>query len=185
MPAEGERVPSIVPDGVLWTFGAHWRFGRRFWLEYWSRTMYVYELDPKGGADRWCERFTPVGFTYDNLRKVDSVASKWITAAVVKRGRAKVLACSTDVDLFKDRPALRDFMTELESEEGKARETSVLMVAISDSGVRVGLKDDDAGGWLWREEVTFQKALNAIEKALQSGNVVWSVPGGRGGRKAK
>jgi hypothetical protein len=111
------------------------------------------------------------------------MASKWIQAAVKQAVGGESRLTGNEPFLFKDRPALADFMTETEHEDGSQREPSVLMVCISTDGIRVGLKDDDAGGWLWRVEDTLVKALNAIEKALQSGNVKWSKPGGQRGKR--
>jgi hypothetical protein len=112
-----------------------------------------------------------------------AMVSKWIAAAVTSQNKVTSVRKVDEPVLFKDRPALKDFMVELEGEKGKPREPSVLMIAVSADGMRVGLKDEGAGGWLWREATDLAGCLDAIEKALQGGNVVWAVPGGRGGRK--
>jgi hypothetical protein len=70
-------------------------------------------------------------------------------------------------------------MTSLEAGDGGVREASVLMVCPADEGWKVGLKDDDAGGWLWRVGDTVGKALDAIETALEAGTAKF------GGRKVK
>lgn len=111
------------------------------------------------------------------------MASQWISKAVSQQKQTQQSLKSDDKTIFHERPAIAEFMTLIVDDEGVAREPSVLMVCATANGIRLGLKDDTAGGWLWREADTFIKALNAIEAALQSGDVRWAIPGGRNGKK--
>lgn len=115
----------------------------------------------------------------------DKMASKWISAALGKAKKRTRVNDEGDAFLFEKRPALRDFMTELAVEGGEVRELSVLMIAVAEDGLRVGLKDEAAGGWLWRSAGTVSAALDAIEKALQSGEARFTSAGQRSGKKAK
>lgn len=108
------------------------------------------------------------------------VATKYIKAAVAAaKGKGLALEADDKV-LFDKRPALTEFMSSLEGAGGEVREPSVLMVCLHADGVRVGLKDDDAGGWLWRVGDSFSQALDAIEKALVDGTAKFG-----GARKGK
>jgi hypothetical protein len=131
----------------------------------------------------WSVQFLLPDNEYIQLSGDNSVASQWITTAIAKATQCDKILDNGDPVLFKDRPALWDFMSELVGPTGQGRDPSVLMIALSAVGVRAGLKDDDAGGWLWREAQTLATALNAIEKALQAGNVQWSIPSGKGKNK--
>lgn len=120
-----------------------------------------------------------------SLREGIAVASKWITAATVKVKKRTRVGPGTDPVLFAKRPALCDFMSETEGSEGVVRDVSPLMVVTADYGVRVGLKDDPSGGWLWRSADTFTEALDAIERALESGEAKFGIAGSRKGSKGK
>ncbi len=97
------------------------------------------------------------------------MASKWIAAAVAAAVPSKRAKVRIDPVITDKRPALTDFLTEVDDGNGGTRELSVLMVTVTEGGLRVGLKDEAAGGWCWREGDTLSDCLNAIEKALQSG----------------
>ena len=111
------------------------------------------------------------------------MASQWIARAVTQQAPGKQSLPADDAVLYKDRPAITEFMTLIVDDEGNAREPSVIMIVPTAGGCRVGIKDDDAEGWLWREAETFVKGLNAIEKALQSGDVKWTQSKEKRGKK--
>src|ERR1700722_1981019 len=173
----GKMPPEVVEYGPLR------RWGRWWVVTFYRRTVRVYESNWKGTMLRGpLVEAAAESFTEAYVGGV-GMASKWIAAAVTAASKVTTVRAVDEPVLFAKRPALRDFMCELEAEKGKPREPSVLMVCVSADGMRVGLKDDQAGGWLWREASTLEGCLDAIEKALQSGNVQWAVPGGRNGRK--
>lgn len=103
------------------------------------------------------------------LKEKPYMASKYLAAAVAKKEVREAITDYLDPMIFKDRPAIQEFMTLVRKDDGTVRETAVLMVCMSTDGIRVGLKDDDAGGWCWRTAETLAKALTAIEKAIQAG----------------
>lgn len=134
----------------------------------------------KGWDALWIAEYMFKGDEYRDVQQEETMSSKWIAGAVAATTQVARVAGLPDGVLFHERPALWDFMTELTHEDGKGREPSVLMIACSAVGVRVGLKDETAGGWLWREGESLQDALDAIESTLQKGSVQWAVPGGKG-----
>jgi hypothetical protein len=184
----GWLVPSDGPldlSGLgLWTHvGCFWRDHRCYRIECTTESTLVSCERRKGLGDYWTVNFDSSFFSGFLSGGYENMASKWISAAVkVAEKRTELCSGNEDV-LFKSRPALRDFMTCLEGQKDVPREPSVLMIACSEMGLRVGLKDDTAGGWLWREGITLAEALDAVEKALQSGSPVFSVQGGRRGRR--
>lgn len=111
------------------------------------------------------------------------MASQWISRAISKQQPVQQMLKGEDNTLYKDRPALCEYMTLVVDDEGNARDPSVLMVCATATGFKVGLKDAQTGGWLWREGDTFLKCLNSIEAILQTGDVHWAVPGGKGNKK--
>ncbi len=131
----------------------------------------------------WTDVSVHAAYTRQELEGGYAVASKWISAAVGRQSGKPDGPPRLDQGLYGGRPALTDFMTDEDAGEGRVRELSVLMVCASPGGVRVGLKDSTAGGWLWREAASLQEGLDAIEKALQAGNVLWAVPGGQSRKK--
>lgn len=94
------------------------------------------------------------------------MASKYLKAALATRASSSGAMQVDDPVLFKDRPALQEFMTLTVDDAGAPREPSCLMIAVRVDGIAVGLKSEEAGGWCWRTGDTLQKALNALEKAL-------------------
>lgn len=159
------------------------RRGQTFWVDELDYGVAVTKCGNGRGEFEWVVRFRFEHIDYSHPCGVESQVSQFIARAIAKKEPAAVSMPATDNVLFKDRPALAEFMTLVIDDEGNGREPSVLMVAITPTAVRVGLKDDQAGGWLWREADTFQKALTAIDNALQAGNVTWAVPGGRNGKR--
>lgn len=139
----------------------------------------------KGWQAEWRAHFTLSREEHDAVLGEETMPSKWIAAAVSAAEQQVKVGSPTDPVMYKDRPALYDYMTELLDGDGKGREPSVLMVTVSAVGMRVGLKDAASGGWLWREAATLVKCLDAIETVLQAGNVQWSVPGGKFGKTKK
>lgn len=111
------------------------------------------------------------------------VAAKYLGLAKKAEPSALNHDVSKEPWLFKDRPALAEYMTVVVLSEGRLREPSVIMIGVSDEGIRAGIKDEDAGGWCWRAGKTLAGALDALEKALASGEAVFRpVGGGKPGR---
>jgi hypothetical protein len=91
--------------------------------------------------------------------------------AVREKAKSGRRANVTAADILGDkRPAITAFMCDTDAGDGQERELSALMVIPSPDGFRVGLKDEDAGGWLWRAGGTITEALDAIEAALADGS---------------
>lgn len=111
-----------------------------------------------------------------------AVVNKYIQAVKAKAKKGSKGSVTGDPFLCQGRPALTAFLTETGADEKDVRELSALMVAHEADGVRVGLKDDDCGGWLWRGGKDLAAALDAIEKALTDGTALF---GGAKDRKAR
>lgn len=171
------QVAQYLDLGTMWMMAKHWSVE-------WSRgRVLVTEIDRRGvplAGPTYLDVIESYTEAYVGGR---GMASKWIARAIKGATKQTRLTTLSDPYLFAKRPALADFMCEAEGAEGEMRELSVLMICASTDGCRVGLKDNDAGGWLWREATTVAEALDAIEKALQGGDVRWAVPGGKKGRK--
>jgi hypothetical protein len=166
--------------------------GGVFWL--YDEVMYrpdrVHQLYRERGGQRWAidcwsistrswlwtVLFIPHDVLTYRYQRGKFMASKWLTAATVVAECKTAVAAASDPALFKARPAMFEFMSELEASPGVPRELSILMVALTDQGVRCGLKEEAVGGWLWRTGVTLSAALDAIEASLQSGKPDWSIP---------
>lgn len=111
------------------------------------------------------------------------LANKWITEARKRLLGSRRPEVKVDPVISDGRPALTAFLTEVEAGEGLTRERSVLMLAWDEAGMRVGLKDEAMGGWLWRQCQTLQEGLQALEEALAGGTARWGGSGGHGGRR--
>jgi hypothetical protein len=79
---------------------------------------------------------------------------------------------AADKELLKVCPTLHAFMCDVE-EDGKARSPSSLVVFTEDGQWKGCLTEKDANLKLWRSGESFQKLLQAFEKALASGNADW------------
>jgi len=174
-------IPLRFERDVNWTLGDRWMYGRRWIVEITRLAATVYQAE--GGRFEVADRFGLSGLTLDVLHNPEAYVAKWIAAAVVKASKKTRLLAGIDPFIAKGRPAIEEFMLELESSPGEPREPSILMITVSENGLRVGLKDEGAGGWLWREADSLAEALDAIEKALQSGKVRWSTPQKGRGKK--
>jgi hypothetical protein len=113
------------------------------------------------------------------IQRSNFVANKYIAAAKAKQPGA-TKAIPVDAEIGADRPALTEYLTSTEgATKGATRDRSVLMLCWEEGGVRVGLKDDDAGGWCWRQGATLQEALDSLEAALAGPELVFRPAGGR------
>lgn len=179
------RYPVGLLPGTLWSYRIYFRHGRRFSITLRWDGIEVCEEGKRGEAALWSYFYPKTLFTYEELSGERNMASRYISKAVAQAKPGEQRLPTTDPTLFKDRPALAEYMGLLVDDEGVGREPSVLMIVVRPDAIRVGLKDDDSGGWVWREAETFCKALNSLESVLASGAVVWSIPGGKGGKNKK
>ncbi len=168
---------------VRWSCGITCTHFGRFEIVCYMNGMEVIKLGPFRQPDEWWEWFPRRRFEWRLLAGERPMALKWIKAALAKRKTAKATALPADDLICKGRPALTEFMTETEGPSGGYREPSAIMFSFSERGVRVGLKDDDMGGWCWREGSTFQEGLDAVEKALQAGEGAFRAPRAQGKKK--
>jgi hypothetical protein len=174
---------GLSAEGLWQWYGSYWR-DHRLYTIFGSllRTEVTCE-NRRTGIPFWAVHLDQSILREKCPNGSEDMASRYIAAAIkVAEKRTDVCTTSDDV-LFKGRPALREFMTSLEGAKDVPRDLSVLMIACSEMGLRVGLKDDQAGGWVWRESTDLAGALDAVEKALVSGNAVFTAPGGRRGRR--
>ncbi len=155
-----------IRPGVQWGAWVVRRRWGKFRVTLSDRCVRVDKLTRWGQPDEWSVTFTPVRLTYDDYNWSESGMSKWIKKAVGAKSKAKPGSLPAEAQLCEGRPALTEFLTETEGPSGGVREPSVLMVCLTDEGVRLGLKDEDCGGWCWRVGKTLQLALDAVEKAL-------------------
>jgi hypothetical protein len=129
--------------------------------------------------------FDTQGSPWIGVRSKASMVSKYIQAVRAAAGKVQKGERSLDPVIGDKRPALTAFMTDSDAGGGKVRELSALMMAVGDDGLRVGLKDDDMGGWCWRSGATLADALDALETALASGEARFGGAKGRGGKKGR
>ena len=111
--------------------------------------------------------------------------ARYISAARAQLAALANKVSDLDPAISHERPALTEFMTCCETEEGGVRELSVLMVVAGTDGLRVGLRDDDMGGWLWRTGSTLSDCLDALEVTLQDGSGRWGRQGDRIPKKGR
>lgn len=165
----------------VYLLGQRWHGGRLYVVEWNSRGLAVSEFPDEGQRASMVRFWARQGPWFQPHARVMSVVNKYIAA--LRAGKAKKVMAGGVVDpaVGDKRPALTALMTEVDDGTKVPRERSVLMVAVADDGMRVGVKDDDLGGWLWRTGKTVQEALDAIERALQDGTAVF---GGSVGRRA-
>jgi hypothetical protein len=180
---DDERVG--VRRGCLWRLGVFFRRGGRYEVWYRDGRVWVAALGSGSSPVQW-EWSLQVGrVTRDFLESKETIMSKYIARAVKAKGGPSTIGPGSDDAFFTNRPAIYEYMTDCLGPTGKGRETSCMMIASSESGVRAGLKDDDAGGWVWREGMTVDEAVDSVEKVLASGTAVFRAPGGRGKRPGK
>jgi hypothetical protein len=168
--------------------GIFYLAGRRFVVEQVlpRGDVQVSEFGGRPAARLWTECFNPPdGLQFAAIMGERKMALKWIKRALDKKPSKKASAMVMDPALGKDRPALTEFMTETTGPDDKPRDVSALMVVCTEAGVRAGLKDEDAGGWCWREGTTLAEALDSIEKALQVGEGAFRGPRTNVGRKRR
>lgn len=175
-----DRVEIRIRPGVLWGGWTVVRSWGRFRVTMSDRTVRVDKLGAWNKPNEWTETFSGVRLTRLDLHWSEVTMSKWIKAALGRKQKGKAEALPADPALCDGRPALTEFLTETAGANGGVREPSVIMACVVPEGVRVGLKDDDAGGWCWRVGKTFQEALDAIERALTA-----DEPAFRAGRQVR
>jgi len=135
---------------------------------------------------RWWEVFFRDPMAREKVRYLgEDDLNKYIKAAENAASGNGTRFQVEDEWLFSKRPALREYMTSLEAAGGGVREASVLMVCVGDDGFRVGIKDEDQGGWLWRVGEKYSEALNALEQALASGKARFGGARKKGPAKAR
>jgi hypothetical protein len=170
---------------VRWHCGYHYSFFGRFEIVCTDAEVQVTKVRPWPQPSEWVECFPLRRFPWRLLNGEREMASKWIKAAIAKRKNTKAESLPSDPAVCDGRPALTDFMCDLEGPNGGTREPSAVMFSFGADGVRAGLKDDDAGGWCWRQGKTLAEALDAIEKALQSGEGAFRQARSQGKGKKK
>jgi hypothetical protein len=174
----GQGPSPDVGNGIWRDIGIFWFDHRMYGLDacethicvsYWSRrTMTLI----------WSAYVPIVSFGRKPNYGEYTMAVKYITSAIKKAEKRKCVSSTNDPVIYGGRPAIWEFMHSLVGAEDSSRKPSSLMVCACEAGVRVGLCDDDADGWVWREAPSLAEALDAIEKALASGKVQWSQRGG-------
>jgi len=182
---EAIRYPVGLVKGTLWSFNLHYRHGKRYSITLKWDGVTVSEEGKRGEDPLWSVTFPQTLFTYEELSGDPSMASRYISKAVAQAKPGAQSLPTTDMTLFKDRPALAEYMGLMVDDEGVGREPSPLMIVVRPDGIRAGIKDCESGGWLWREAETLTKVLNALETVLASGQVVFSIPGGKAGKNGK
>lgn len=95
-----------------------------------------------------------------------------ISAALGSAPSAATGVKASDPAMEKRMPTLHAFMTETK-EDGKDRSPSSLVVFTEDGQWKACLTEKDANLKLWRSADTFEKVLQALEKALSSGQADW------------
>lgn len=159
--------------------------GSEVWRAEWDRVaVQVTCWDRSVGGITFVTSFVRA---WENERRVDTfegMLMKYIQLAKAAAKAEKVEDKWADDFLTVDRPALKEFMGSSVDGDGHPREPSVLMVVRESGQYRVGLKDEQLGGWLWRVGDDLDFALDAIESALADGSARFSS-GGNGRSKRR
>lgn len=170
---------------VRWPCGTFFSFYGKFEIVCYQDGVEVSKLRPYPLPAEWIV-FTPCRkHPWRLLNGERAMASKFIKNAMTKKKAMRPGMLIPDMALCADRPAITDFMCDLEAANGGVREPSAIMISFNNDGVRAGLKDDDAGGWVWKQGKTLSEALDAIEKALQSDNPGFRQAQGYNKKKGK
>jgi hypothetical protein len=127
---------------------------------------------------QWLQVFQPTASDRLSISRGAHMGSRFLAAAKAKAATGSERLACADPYLFKDRPAIEEFLTLLADDGGEVREASVLMVCPRADGFAVGIKDDSAGGWAWKTAATVGKALDMLDKALQAGDLRFSTSAG-------
>jgi hypothetical protein len=159
------------------------RSGGQLWEVYSNKRGYAVSHKPDGDGRKYVLYFYPKPEDgLDCWLSRGAIVNKYIQAVKARSKKGRKGEVSGDPYLCEGRPALTAFLCETGESEKDVRDLSALMIVHGDDGVRVGLRDDDCGGWLWRSGKTLADGLNAIEKALQDGTATF---GGSKERRAK
>jgi len=101
------------------------------------------------------------------------LTSKWIAQALGSASAAAAGGAAHDAVLSDSYPAVHEFMTSVEGPEGKARQTSTLMVFVEPPLWKICLNERDAGLSLWASGETLDQALQNLEERLTAPVVEW------------
>jgi len=99
------------------------------------------------------------------------VFSKALGSGGKKKGSVRSRA--EDPWIKADMPILHEFLTAVVDDDGKARQTSSLVVFVEDGMFKVCLSERDHGLCLWGASSTLQGAMEAIEVSLSAEHVDW------------
>lgn len=99
--------------------------------------------------------------------------AKWVRKAVADETQSREKA-SVQADQWAiDHPALWEYLTIDQHEDGSERTTSMLNVFCESGLVKVALQDREVGRSLWASAQGLPGALMALEMMLQSGQGEW------------
>jgi len=177
--------PSPAESSVVGPYGPYWCGPWLYEFTWLNAGVSVRKVDRRSWDDCWEVFFRVSVQPWVRAFREPLSMLKYIRAAEAVVGGGLVVTTGNDPVLYKDRPALREYMTSLEGPGGECREPSVLMIALGEDGIRCGLKDEAAGGWLWREGSSLAKCLDALEKCLADGSGKFRGPKSQRGKKQR
>jgi len=111
------------------------------------------------------------GLDYTLLMPEDIVMLKLSSLGPRKQGSGAPAAKDAD---FEDRfPCINILMTATVDDAGKPRQPCTLNLVCETGLFKGGLRDKDSNSSLWRSAPTFSGLLEALEKALETGEADW------------
>jgi hypothetical protein len=121
----------------------------------------------------------------DRLSEVRSVVGKFVRRAVERVATARQQA-STEGKLWESvHPAIQEYLTEANHDDGSPRETSMLCIFVEDGFVKLSLQDREEGRSMWVSAPSLPEALNALERNLQDGVGEWRLSSRGASQKGK
>lgn len=110
----------------------------------------------------------------------EALVAKWVRKAVERQRSAAEAKSVEGAEWEASHPALWEYMSLEEGEEGKERITSMLCVFSEKGVVKVCLQDRQEALSLWASGQSLVEALDALEAVLQAGTGDWRAARGNG-----
>lgn len=155
---------SFTQDNPYWVFEARISCGQ----------LYPYVRDELGELFPFAGS-CPLPF-WEGLstKEKELVALKYIRkAADVKKGKAIDFG-KKDPEFAKSYPALTEYLTANEHDDGKARQTATLFIFVEAGDWKVCLTDRELGETCWVTASSLKTLLESLEERVQQGEGVWS-----------
>jgi len=110
--------------------------------------------------------------------------AEFVRRVVAKGERRQTALDERGKDWMMAYPAIWEYMTLEEHEDGAARERSLLMILVEDGIVKGCVQDRDQGQSLWASGTGVPGVLEALDRHLQEGTGEWRQMRQQGNGKA-